>query len=129
MVRVAKPGGHVGCHDICWRNDTPPRVKARLADIEGERPETLDGWKNLCESGGLVGVQGFDRSALLPPWVRETMRALSMASRLRLARMALRRWGLRGLLDAWQSERIFQSKYAGYGLIVGTNPALTAPAR
>ena len=43
MVRVAKPGGYVGIHDICWKEDTPEHMKQKLAEIEGERPETLEG--------------------------------------------------------------------------------------
>lgn len=129
MVRVAKPGGHVGFHDICWQGDTPLRMRKRLAEIEGERPETLNGWKTLCERAGLVEVQSLDRSALLAPWMRETMKAVSISAIMKITWMALRRWGLRGLMDAWESERIFQSKSTGYGLLVGRKPALTLAAR
>ena len=29
MVRVVKPGGYVGIHDICWQPDTPSKMKKR----------------------------------------------------------------------------------------------------
>jgi ubiquinone/menaquinone biosynthesis C-methylase UbiE len=119
MVRVTKPGGYVGFHDICWQNDPPEHVKDRLAEIEGEQPETLDGWKRLCEQAGLVDVQGMDRSSLIPPWMRENMSRLSLGSIIRIVSKIAGRWGIRGLLDAWESERIFESKYTGYGLLTG----------
>jgi ubiquinone/menaquinone biosynthesis C-methylase UbiE len=52
MVRVARSGGFVGIHDVCWKDDTPEHVKQELAELEGERPETLDGWKRLFEQAG-----------------------------------------------------------------------------
>jgi len=30
MVRVTKPGGYVGIHDICWQDDTPEKMKIGL---------------------------------------------------------------------------------------------------
>ena len=38
MVRVTKPGGYVGIHDICWKDATPEKLKIKLEEIEGERP-------------------------------------------------------------------------------------------
>jgi ubiquinone/menaquinone biosynthesis C-methylase UbiE len=119
MIRVAKPGGYVGFHDICWQNNPPDHVKNRLAEIEGEQPETLEGWKILCEQAGLVDIQAMDRSSLIPPWMKESMSRLSPATVLRIVWKIIGKWGFRGLLDAWESERIFESKYTGYGLLIG----------
>lgn len=47
MVRVTRPGGYVGIHDICWKESIPDDVKHKLGELEGERPETLKGWKEL----------------------------------------------------------------------------------
>jgi ubiquinone/menaquinone biosynthesis C-methylase UbiE len=41
MMRVVRPGGYVGIHDICWKEDTPEKMKQSLDKIEGERPEEL----------------------------------------------------------------------------------------
>ena len=30
MVRIVKPGGYVGLHDVCWKDNTPERFKQRL---------------------------------------------------------------------------------------------------
>jgi ubiquinone/menaquinone biosynthesis C-methylase UbiE len=122
MTRVAKPGGAVGFHDICWQNNPPDHIKNRLADIEGEQPETLEGWKALCERAGLVEVQAVDRSSLIPTWMKETMSRLSLGSMVRIVLKIVGKWGVRGLLDAWTSERIFRSSYTGYGLLVGRKP-------
>lgn len=122
MVRVVRPGGHVGMHDLCWKEDAPARLKRSLAEIEGERPETLEAWQRLFEAGGLVDVKATDRSALLSPWIRDSRRQVGIGGQLTLALKIIRRWGLRGMWRVSQSERIFSSDYLGYGAVVGTKP-------
>jgi ubiquinone/menaquinone biosynthesis C-methylase UbiE len=122
MVRVVKPNGYVGFHDICWKSDTPEQMKKRLAEIEGEKPETLEGWKAMCEKAGLIDVQLIDQSSLIPIWMKETTRKLSLANMAKIVLKVVRKWGISGLMDIWESERIFQSRYTGYGIIVGRKP-------
>ena len=33
MVRVARPGGYVGIHDLCWKEGTSEHLKQRLAEL------------------------------------------------------------------------------------------------
>lgn len=122
MVRVVKPNGFVGFHDICWKSNTPERMKKRLAEIEDERPETLEGWKALCQEAGLIDVRAIDRSALIPVWMKDTTRNLNFASIAKIIVKVIRMWGISGLRNVWESERIFQSKHTGYGIIVGRKP-------
>jgi SAM-dependent methyltransferase len=122
MARVVKADGYVGIHDICWKQDTPERLKNRLAEIEGERPETLDGWKALFEKAGLTDVETVDRSLLIPAWMKDIRKKLGIGGQLKIFLKIGRLWGIRGLRDVWKSERIFQSKYTGYGIIVGRKP-------
>ena len=123
MVRVARPGGRVGMHDVCWREGTPAALKKRLADLEGEEPETLEGWRALFAGAGLVDIRTVDRSAVIPAWTRDVKRTIGLAGQLGLFFKVARRWGLSGLRDVLESERIFRSPYTGYGIIVGTKPA------
>jgi arsenite methyltransferase len=119
MVRVVKPGGYVGIHDVCWKEDTPEQMKGRLAELEGERPETLDGWKALFEKMGLVGVLTSNKSSLMPAWMKEFSARLGFSGQLKTILKIARKWGLRGLLNARETESIFRSAYTGYGIIVG----------
>lgn len=119
MVRVIKPGGCVGIHDMCWSGDVPEKIRLRLARVEGERPETLEGWKTLFEKAGLIDVEALDRSALIPDWLRGIKTRLGLAGQMRIFIKIVRRWGIRGLRNALQAERIFRSRYTGYGIIVG----------
>lgn len=122
MVRVIKPNGWLGFHDICWKDDTPERMKKRLAEIEGERPETLEGWKALCKEAGLADVQAIDRSSLIPVWMKDTTRNLNLARIASIVLKVIKMWGISGLREVWESERIFQSKHTGYGILVGRKP-------
>ncbi len=59
MVRVARSGGYVGIHDLCWKDAAPEDLKRRLCEIEDERPETLAGWQVLLERAGLLDVRAW----------------------------------------------------------------------
>lgn len=122
MARVAKPGGYVGIHDLCWKKSTPERLKRRLKEIEDEEPETLDGWMRLFESAGLSDVRGFDRSKLIPVWMKVAKKKLGPRGHYRAARAAIRRWGLGGLVRILQGERVFASRHTGHAFIVGLKP-------
>jgi arsenite methyltransferase len=122
MARVVKTDGFVGIHDICWKEDTPEQIKKRLAELEGERPETLDGWKAQFEKAGLVDVETVDKSFLIPAWIKDIQKNLGLRGQLKIFLKIARIWGIRGLRKVWESERIFESRYTGYGIIVGRKP-------
>jgi arsenite methyltransferase len=120
MVRVVRPGGCVGMHDLCWREDTPDDLKRTLAEIEGERPETLEGWRRLFAQAGLTEIRAVDKSFLIVRWMRESRKQVGLIGELLLAWKIIRRWGVRGLRRILRSERVFSSKQLGYGIVVGT---------
>lgn len=120
MVRVVRPGGCVGFHEICWREDAPLRLRERLVELEHERPETLAGWADLLARFDVGEVRSEDLSGLIPQWMERTRRELGPVGFLRAARGAIGAWGVRGLLRILRSERIFRSEYLGYGMVVGT---------
>lgn len=127
MVRVARPGGYIGMHDICWQKVPPAPLAARLARLEGERPETLPGWGALFRQAGLVDIVSRDRSKLLKSWTRDIRRRLGWQGQLRVFLKLWRDSGLRGLFNTLISERIFTSQYMGYGLVAGRKPLSARP--
>ena len=70
----------------------------------------------------MVAVEVVDKAALIPTWVRDIRRGLGLGGQVRIFAKVLRRWGWRGLRDVLESERIFQSRYTGYAIIVGRKP-------
>ncbi len=122
MVRVAKPGGRVGIHEVCWRADAPGDLREELARIEGERPETLEGWEKAFEKAGLVHVTSIDKSSLLPAWTKQIQSALGVLGQLKIFLKVTRTWGIGALTDIRRSERIFRSRHISYGVVVGTKP-------
>ncbi len=119
MVRVTKSGGYVGIQDICWKSSTPEKLKARLEEIEGERPETLEGWVMLFQQAGLVECEGIDCSELIPTWIKLSKRDLGLKGQWNIVKTAVKNWGLKGLMTILASQRIFTSRHTGYGIIVG----------
>lgn len=122
MTRVARPGAYIGIHDICWQKDTPENVKERFAQIEGWRPETLDGWKSRFEKAGLTDIIIEDRSNLIPEWEKEINEKLGLIMRYRIYMKIIKKWGIGGFRTIMESRRIFRSKHTGYGIIVGKKP-------
>lgn len=122
MVRVATPGGYIGIHDICWKETTPASLKSKLAQIEGENPETLAGWKDLFEQAGVIDVVTVDRSDLIPAWTSNIKKQLGITGQLKIFLKVIQIWGVKGLQNIWQSQQIFQSEHTGYGLIAGRKP-------
>ncbi len=122
MVRVTKPGGYVGIHDVCWNEGTPSQLKERLAELEGERPETLTGWKNIFEKAGLKDVIIMDKSYLITDWRKDIMKKIGIIKQIRFLVRIIKKWGLRGLDTVMESVKIFHSQFTGYGIIVGRKP-------
>ena len=124
MQRVARPGGVVGIHDLCWRPDTPEDLKQSLKKLEGEEPETGAGWKTLFEETGLVAVVLRDRSDLIPSWMRETRTRIGVLGYVRIALRVLRKWGLTGLRRILASERISAAPTSAMPWSSAENPRL-----
>ena len=122
MLRVVKPGGYVGFHDLCWKEATPESLKRRLAEIEEEYPETIDGWRRLAEQAGLVDVVAVEKSALIPQWTKDFKKRLGIFGQMSAMWHIIKRWGFRGLLTIKESEGIMGSEHMGYCHIVGRKP-------
>ena len=128
MTRVTKPGGHVGIHDLCWKEDSPDELKQQLSELENEHPETLDGWKQLFEVAGLTQIVTREKSDLLADWTTDVKKQLGFTGQLKIYWNIIRQWGFGGLRHVMKSEQVFQNEHLGYGVIVGTKPlAATSP--
>jgi SAM-dependent methyltransferase len=122
MTRVVRSGGRVGMHDLCWQPEAPEQLKRALAELEGERPETLDGWRRLFAAAGLVDIRAVDKSQVKATWMRDSRRQLGVVQRATLVRQIVARWGVRGLWTIVRSQRVFSNRQLGYGLVLGTRP-------
>ena len=122
MIRVLIPGGFIGIHDICWKEDTPNDLKVRLKAIENESPETLVGWKKLFSDNGLENCSVTDKSHLMSVWMESNKKNLGFTGQLRIGMKVFQKWGIKGVKTILESERIFKSPYTGYGIIVGRKP-------
>ncbi len=120
MVRVVRSEGCVGVHDLYWKEGASDQQKNTLMEIEGEKPETLEGWRRLFDGGGLVQVAAVDMSEFKLRWMKDSRKQLGLSRQLSLVLKIIRRWGVRGLWRVLQSQRVFSSDLLGYVLVVGT---------
>jgi ubiquinone/menaquinone biosynthesis C-methylase UbiE len=123
MIRVARPGGRVGIHDLCWKEGTSEHLKQRLAKLEGESPETLMRWKRLFEAAGLADVRAVDKSFLQSTWTKKARDELGLTGQVKVFLKTVQNRGFRGLTRIMKSMRIFQNQRIGYGIIVGRKPS------
>lgn len=119
MLRVVRPGGYVGMHDLCWKPDAPASLKRTLAEIEGEVPETLEGWQQLFHKAGMEKIRTIDKTDVKSRWIKESRKALGLTGQVALFWRIMRRWGFPNLRQVLQSEKVFSSTYLGYGMVVG----------
>jgi hypothetical protein len=98
MQRVARPGATVGMHDLCWKAGTSELLKQRLKELEGEAPETGEGWKALFEEAGLAAIEVHDHSDLIPTWIREVRAKMGFLGYIRIVARVWRKWGLAALV-------------------------------
>jgi len=122
MARVVRPGGYVGMHDLYWKEGAPEHLARTLAHIEGERPETLAGWRALFEQAGLRQLVTIDKSAVKARWMRESRRQLGWLGQIALTVRIVRRWGFSGAWRVLRSEQVFGSPFLGYAIAVGRKP-------
>lgn len=118
MVRVVRPEGAIGFHEVCWKEDAPAAMKRKLYDLEREQPETLQGWQELVSQFDVSSIQAVDRSHLIPQWMKQARKQLGLRGLLRAGKRVLQEWGPVGLWRVLQSERVFASKHTGYGIVV-----------
>ena len=52
-------------------------ITRTFAEIEGEKPETLAGWRRLFERAGLVQINTLDKSGVKGRWMQESRKQLS----------------------------------------------------
>ena len=119
MIRVIKPGGYIGMHDICWKIDTPQYLKTKLMEIEGEIPETLDEWKSIFVRAGLKNIKAIDKSHIIPSWIKNNKKEIGIKGQFKIFRKVFSKWGFRGIKNIIDTEKIFKSKFTGYGIIIG----------
>ena len=122
MVRVTKPGGQVGMHDLCWQEHTPDAIKQRFVEVEHERPATLAGWTRQFEQAGLVDIRTVDKSDVYPTWIKNEKRQIGLVGQLTILLAILKRWGFTGYWKIRASQRIWESVHMGYGIIAGSKP-------
>lgn len=119
MTRVVRTGGFIGMHDLYWKKGASEGSKRALAEIEGERPETIKGWRRLFEDAGLEQITVIDKPDILSSWMAESRKKLGIGGQLKLVRQIIRRWGFRDLWRVFRSERVFSSGQLGYAIVVG----------
>ena len=125
MVRVVRPGGHVGFNESIWTRELPPDVATMARDM-GADVQSVETWRSLCEQAGLQDLE---------VRLRRVDRAAEVRNRLRWVGLpwAVRAWGRTILLYASDPEAraALKSFYGpgmsvfscvGYGQFVGKVP-------
>jgi SAM-dependent methyltransferase len=130
LVRVLRPGGHIGLNEGTWL-ESPPRELEEYLGGAGEAVECLSFalWKALVDDVGLENVVAYAHRLSMAGQVRERMRLVGPGRVLRAGRAlltaAMRDPSLRR--DLARTGRAlhppkYLREYLGYGLYVGRKP-------
>lgn len=120
FLRVARHGGYIGDLEMTWQKPPPERLADKVSSVwEGFRTMTLEGWKGLYESMGMVDVTTVDFSESIPDMERAMKEELGISGMVKMGFKLLLRPDLRKAMREYR--RIFQdyADYIGYGYVVG----------
>jgi ubiquinone/menaquinone biosynthesis C-methylase UbiE len=122
MVRVVRPGGHVGFNESIWTRDLPPEVEAMARDM-GAEVQPVATWRSLCEQAGLDDLVTRLRRVDPAVEIRNRLRwvGLSWAIRAwaRTAVLYARDPAARESLATFYGPGMSVFDHLGYGLFVG----------
>lgn len=125
MVRVTRPGGHVGISESIWTKPPTPEIDA-LARQLNAGVRSAGAWRSLCEEAGLLDLEVRLRRVEPAAEVRNRLRWVGLP-------WALRAWGrtLRLVITEPDSRAALRTFYGpgmaafsslGYGLFAGRVP-------
>jgi SAM-dependent methyltransferase len=135
MVRVAKPGGVVVIHESTWRTSLRDAEKRDLSERYGTTPLEHGEWSAMLARAGATDIR-----SEVEPWSspemfwkvrtdRDVSRPGAVLTPIEKARTALRvarRFGVSGVLKAFENERVFFRAVLdgklGYALYWGRRP-------
>ncbi|UCD32878.1 MAG: methyltransferase domain-containing protein [Desulfobacterales bacterium] len=116
MVRVAKPGAAVAIHESTWRKPLSLAEKNNVSERYGTTPLEFDEWITMLKQAGLREIIAeFDQwSNPEMFWkirknrnVQHHRQVLSLYERIWTSTKIFGRYGLKGLLKAFENERVF----------------------
>lgn len=135
MLRVVRPGGTVVIHESTWRAPLPPAEKEELSDRYGTTPLEHAEWTAMLRRAGAADVR-----SEIERWSRPEMfwkvradrdvsrpgAVLTLFEKARTALRVARRYGVHGVLKAFENERVFFRAVLdgklGYALYWGRRP-------
>lgn len=130
MVRVTRPGGHVGISESIWTRPPTPEIEELARDLNaGVRPAAE--WRSLCKEAGLRDVEVRLRRVDPAAEVRNRLRWVGIP-------WALRAWGRtvglvlsepasRAAIRTFYGPGISALVSLGYGLFAGRVPEPADP--
>ena len=135
MARVVKPGGVVAIHESTWQVTLPEDEKMEFSERYGTTPREVGDWVAMLTNAGVCDIV-----TECEPWSNPEMfwkirkdrdvgspsQVLTLPEKLNTAATVFRRYGLKGVLKAFQNERIFYRAVLdgklGYCLFKGIVP-------
>ncbi|MFQ5605119.1 MAG: class I SAM-dependent methyltransferase [bacterium] len=116
MVRVTKPGGAIVIHESTWRKKLTQEEKTDIAERYGTTPFEYEEWQEMLKKAGVKDIiTEFDQwskpemfwNTRADRVVTDHRKVLSLAEKSITALNVFKKFGFKGVLKAFQNEKIF----------------------
>ena len=132
MVRVVKSKGMIAIHESTWNKKISDLEKDEISERYGTTPLEYEEWLTLLEKAGVSNITTEFKEWSKPEmfWniradreIKNPAEVLTLPERMTTLAKVLRRYGIRGVVKAFENEKIFYravlSGKIGYCLFKG----------
>lgn len=128
LVRVARPGGHVGLTEGVWKPDAPAEARNYMSDVSGSQIMAHEEWTALLANAGLQDITAETRLVQMRQEARDQLRRTDLSEYARAIGRFARSVVTSAQYRGWMKQVMKMPKldavmeHIAYGIYAGRKP-------